>query len=156
MTNKPKIQYVGQFYVYGSEAQAIQRQQRKKARTRLPQAKMERIEKIYVDPVAIVAIGLAAVALVVMVLGALRIRTDWEQYRQMKERLAALNQQHQALVCEYREVLDLDEVRSRAESMGLVPKDSVKTRTIQVTPPEPKVERTWLDDLRWFLDGLLE
>ena len=45
MNQKPKIQYVGQFYVHGSEARALQLQQEKRqAKTKLPLARIQRIE----------------------------------------------------------------------------------------------------------------
>ena len=47
MNQKPKIQYIGQFYVHGSEARALELQEQKKqAKTRLPLAKLEPIEKV--------------------------------------------------------------------------------------------------------------
>ena len=51
MNQKPKIQYVGQFYVHGSEARQLQLQEQKRqAKTKLPHARVQKIEKIYVDP----------------------------------------------------------------------------------------------------------
>ena len=74
MVQKPKIQYIGQFYVHGSEARALEQQeQKKKAKTKLPLARLERIEKIYVDPVALAGIAVAVVMLAVMVLGAVQL-----------------------------------------------------------------------------------
>ena len=49
MNQKPKIQYVGQFYVHGSEARALQLQEEKRqAKTKLPLARIQKIEKIYI------------------------------------------------------------------------------------------------------------
>ena len=67
MVRKPDIQYVGQFYVYGSEAkQLAQQTEKKKARTRLPLERLQNIQKVYVDPVALVGMvvgGLSQYAL---------------------------------------------------------------------------------------------
>ena len=73
MAKKPEIQYVGQFYVYGSEAQVVA--PKKKAQFRLPKPKLEleKIEKIYVDPVALLGLAVAVVMLVCMVVGACQI-----------------------------------------------------------------------------------
>ena len=72
MIQKPKIQYVGQFYVHGSEAQVLERKnERRRAKTKLPMARIERIEMIYVDPVALAGILVAFVMLFTMVAGVL-------------------------------------------------------------------------------------
>ncbi|MDO5401188.1 MAG: hypothetical protein Q4F17_09455 [Eubacteriales bacterium] len=154
MTQKPKIQYVGQFYVHGSEARALERQQRK-AKTKLPQARVQRIERVYVDPVALVGIAVAVLMLAVMVLGALRIRDDWTQFERMQQHVYELKQQNLALNHQYRAAYDMEVIRSKAVGMGMVPREEAPTRAIRVTVPEPEAEATWLDDLKWFLDGLL-
>ena len=75
MNQKPKIQYVGQFYVHGSEARKLQLQEEKRqAKTKLPLARIKAIEKIYVDPVALVGIAVAVMMLVTMVLGAIQLK----------------------------------------------------------------------------------
>ena len=44
MSQKPKIQYVGQFYIHGSEARQLELQEkRKQARSKLP---LERLRKL--------------------------------------------------------------------------------------------------------------
>ena len=46
MNQKPKIQYVGQFYVHGSEARQLQLQEQKRqAKTKLPLARIQKIER---------------------------------------------------------------------------------------------------------------
>ena len=58
MAQKPKIQYIGQFYVHGSEARALAlEEERKQAKARRPLARLQQVELIYVDPVAVVSIG---------------------------------------------------------------------------------------------------
>ena len=70
MTEKPKIQYIGQFYVPGSEAQVLApKKKKKKAKTKLPIAKQEQVKAIYIDPVALIGITVAVVMLAVMVVG---------------------------------------------------------------------------------------
>lgn len=155
MTQKPKIQYIGQFYVHGSEARALQRQQQKKAKTKLPQVRHQQIQRIYVDPVALTGIVAAVCLLVAMTLGALRIQDDWAEYAVMKDHVYELKQQNLVLNHQYRGTYDMEEVRSKATAMGMIPKEEAQTRTIQVTVPTPEPERTWLDDVKWFIDGLL-
>ena len=84
MSQKPKIQYVGQFYIHGSEARQLELQEKKKqAKSKLPLERLRKIEVVYLDPVAIFGIVTALVMLTVMILGVLQIRDDWKEYRVM-------------------------------------------------------------------------
>ena len=74
MERKPEIQYVGQFYVLGSTAPQIAEKQKKK-KAALPRLKRQSQKVIYVDPVALCGMAVAAVMLVVRVLGADTVRS---------------------------------------------------------------------------------
>lgn len=154
MIQKPKIQYVGQFYVYGSEAQKLEAKKRKKAKTRLPMARLEKTDKICLDPVALVAIAVAVVMVIVMAAGLLQLYFDWTEYQTMSAYVSKLNQENATLTREYRDSYDLEEVRTKATGLGLVPESQVPVMVIQVTVPEPEPEPTWLDELIWFFQGL--
>lgn len=135
MNQKPKIQYVGQFYVYGSEARALE-QEKKQAKTRLPIAKLEAIEKVYIDPVALVGIAVAVVMLVVMVLGAVQLHNDWMAYQQMDDYVTSLRAENAALTLNYRSSYDLADIEMKALAMGLVPMGEVESRSVAVTVPQ--------------------
>ena len=155
MNQKPKIQYVGQFYIHGSEARQLQLQEEKRqAKTKLPLARIQRIEKVYVDPVALAGIAVAVVMLVTMVLGALRIQRDWEQYEQVSAYVSELKKENARKNHAYRLSYDLKDIESKALAMGLVPKSELQTATVVVTVPEPEPEMTRLDEIRFFLEGL--
>ena len=64
MARKPEIQYVGQFYVYGSEAVKAAPRFRPQFSLPKPRLELEKIEKIYVDPVALIGLVVAAVMLI--------------------------------------------------------------------------------------------
>ena len=135
MNQKPKIQYIGQFYVYGSEARALEPGQ-KKPRTKLPSARLETIEKIYIDPVAMVGIAVAVVMLVVMILGAVQFHEDWMAYQQMDDYVTTLRARNAELTLSYRSSYDLEDIEMKALAMGLVPAEQVENRTVTVTIPE--------------------
>ena len=154
MNQKPKIQYVGQFYVHGSEARQLELQERKKqAKSKLPMERLRKVEVVYLDPVAIFGITVALVMLAVMVLGVLQIRDDWQDYRTMSGYVSRLNSENAKLKEEYRSQYDLEDVRLKAEALGMVPRSELEVRTVFVTIPEP--EMTWLEEVQWFLNGLL-
>lgn len=155
MIQKPKIQYVGQFYVHGSEAQVLERKkERRRAKTKLPLARIERIEKIYVDPVALVGILVAFVMLFTMVAGVLRLQDDWAEYIQMSAYVSELKKENAELTKTYRDGYDLEEIRKRALALGLVPVEDTDTMTIHVTVPTPEPEPTLWENIVWFWEGL--
>lgn len=155
MNQKPKIQYVGQFYIHGSEARQLQLQEEKRqAKTKLPLARIQQIEKVYVDPVALAGIAVAVVMLVTMVLGAIQIKRDWDQYEQVSAYVSELKKENARKNHAYRLSYDLKDIESKALAMGLVPKSELQTATVVVTIPEPEPEMTRLDEIRFFLEGL--
>ncbi len=159
MVQKPKIQYVGQFYVHGSEARALeleQQKQQRKAKTQLPMAQLERIEKIYIDPVAVVGIAVALVMLITMVVGAVQIREDWQAYEAMSEYVSYLQTKNAELTHNYRRSYDLADIEMKALALGLVPKKDLEVIPVAVTHPEPEVELTLEDEILRFWYGLWE
>ena len=156
MSQKPKIQYVGQFYIHGSEARQLELQEKKKqAKSKLPLERLRKIEVVYLDPVAIFGIVTALVMLTVMILGVLQIRDDWKEYRVMSNYVSRLNSENAELQADYRSQYDLEDIRVKAQALGMVPKSELEVRTVYVTIPQPEPEMTWLDELQWFLSGLL-
>ena len=155
MNQKPKIQYVGQFYVHGSEARKLQLQEEtKQAKTRLPLARIQAIEKIYVDPVALAGIAVAVLMLVTMVLGAIQLKKDWDQYEQVSAYVSELKRENARMSHIYRASYDLEDIRTKAVSMGLVPKSELQTMSVTVTLPVPEAEPTRLEEIKFFLEGL--
>lgn len=155
MSQKPKIQYVGQFYIHGSEARQLElAAKRKQAKSKLPMERLRNIREIYLDPVAIGGIFVALVLLAVMIVGGLQLKDDWADYRVMDSYVSRLSSQNAKLVEEYRSQYDLEDVRSKAEALGLVPQEELETRSVYVTVPQTEPEPTWWENLQWFLEGL--
>ena len=155
MNQKPKIQYVGQFYVHGSEARALQLQEQKRqAKTKLPIARIQKIEKIYVDPVALAGIAVAVVMLVTMVLGAVQLKRDWDQYERVSSYVSELKKENARKNHAYRLSYDLADIETKALAMGLVPKSELETMTVSVTLPEKQPQMTRMEEIRFFLEGL--
>ena len=155
MAQKPKIQYVGQFYVHGSEARALQlEEERKKAKARRPLARLQQVELIYVDPVAVVSIVVAFVMLATMITGALALKADWEEYEQMSTYVSFLNKQNARLEKEYREGYDLADIESKALALGLVPRDQLTNRTVTVTMPVEEPQPSRVDQIRQYFEDM--
>lgn len=155
MVQKPEIQYVGQFYVYGSEArEAAPRQHPRKSKYILPEIRPQQERCVYVDPVALCAMVVAVVMLAALALGAIQISESWHEYDAMEQYLAELKKENSRLENEYREGYDLEEIRSAALAIGLIPMSEVKVAPVRVTVPEPEQEMTPWDEIVWFLKGL--
>ena len=155
MNQKPKIQYVGQFYVHGSEARQLQMQEQKRqAKTRLPLLRLQAIEKIYVDPVALVGIAVAVVMLVTMVLGAVQLKRDWDQYERVSAYVSDLKRENARMSHAYHSSYDLEDIKSKALAMGMVPKSELQTMTVSVTVPQQEAEPTRIEEIKLFLEGL--
>ena len=155
MNQKPKIQYVGQIYIHGSEARQLELQEKKKhAKSKLPLERLRKVEAIYLDPVAIFGIVTALVLLAVMMVGVLQIRDDWKDYQTMSNYVSRLNSENAELKADYRSQYDLEDIRVKAEALGMVPKSQLEVRTVYVTIPQPEPEMTWLEEIQWFLSGL--
>ena len=155
MNQKPKIQYVGQFYIHGSEARQLELQEKKKqAKGRLPLERLRKAEAIYLDPVAILGIVAALVLLAAMTLGALQILEDWQEYRTMSSYVTWLSSENAIKTAEYRTKYDLEDIRMKAQALGMVPKEELEISHVYVTVPQPEPEMTWWEEIQWFFEGL--
>lgn len=155
MTQKPEIQYVGQFYVYGSEAREAELKAQKE-RIRLPKPKLERVQKIYIDPVALGGILVAVVILIVMAVGAVQLNRSWTEYNAVAAHLKEVKWEHARIEHAYRQTVDIEKIRSNAEGIGMIPYSEAKTMKIRVTVPEPKSAPTAWENFKWFMRGLVD
>ena len=155
MAQKPEIQYIGQFYVHGSEAKELARKnEQKKAKTQLPLHRFERVRKVHVDLLAISSILVSAVLLVTMVMGALSLQSAWQELGTAQQYVYELEEKNRVLSAQYHAAYDPEEIRSAAIALGMIPLEEAKVVPLQVTVPVQEPEPTLLDDIIWFLEGL--
>ena len=155
MANKPEIQYVGQFYVHGSEARQPEFKplfRREKAQQPKP-VRREKI-KVYVDPVALVGFVVAVAMLILMAVSTMQYVQAVEDHDQMERYVGYLMDENSRLNHEYRTNLDMEHVILTSQALGMIPVSEAGTMTVQVTSPVVESEPTVWDDIRWFLDGL--
>ena len=154
---KPKIQYIGQFYIHGSIAKKVDiRKQFRLPKTTLPLFRPNNTPVRHVEPMAIISLVLVAALVLTMGLGLLQIQQDWEDYGQMKNHLSNLRADNAELTRQYRDAYDLTVVESKALGLGLVPVDTVKHITVTITPA-PHIEEqelTWIQELTLFWTNL--
>lgn len=133
MARQPEIQYI-RLYTQGSAARQLEMAppDRKKPRTRLPKPRREKQMVIRLDPIALCGIVVAAVMLVLMVVGSLRLYRIQQETARMEKYVAALQLENQVLEYTYESGFDLEEIREIALSMGMIPKEDVPQITIRV------------------------
>ena len=153
MDQKPVIQYVGQFYVYGSEVQARKKKEKKSLLPRAPRAEVQRC--VYVDTVAVCGIAVALLLLVVLAVGAFQLRAAMQQYNAQSEQLSAIKRENARLEHLYRTSLDLEAVQAQAEKLGMVPAEELEHRELVVTVGQTPEEPTAWENFLWFVKGLL-
>ena len=151
MAQKAEIQYVSQFSGCGSDDKPKKKRREKEF---LPQQKEQKLHKVPVDLVALLGILSAVLLLCALIFGGFHLNRMWKEHTQMKEYLGQLKSRNATLQHEYNSTVKIDDVKTMADSIGLVPESESEVRYVRVTPPEPRPKETWKDDLQWFLDGL--
>lgn len=155
MAAKPEIQYVGQFYVYGSEARKLEpKRQEHKKNTFREQPKMEQTRVISVDPIALIGLVVAAAMLICLAVCAMQIGDTWQEYEAVSDYMAQLTMKNSSLKHEYANSYDLAEVEATAIALGMIPATEAQTIILPVHIPAAESEPTFWEELVWFAQGL--
>lgn len=153
MAQKAEIQYVDRFYVYGSEVPkpAPQRKSAASKKEKEPQSHEEKLQKVYIDPVALCCVVAAAVMLCVLVSGAFRLRSVRAEYDASRAYLSQMKRDHASKEHQYRISYDLEEIRKQAEKMGMINASNAERFTVFLDPDVPVEEQS---DIQWFFSTL--
>lgn len=155
MAQKTEIQYVGQFYVYGSEAQKVAEAPKKKL-PKLPTIHLERFQMIYIDPVALVGLVAAVAMLALLIVGSFHMRDTRAEYERMANYLSDIKRHNAVLSHTYHTSYDLDDIRTAAKKIGMVEVENAECFTVFFSVPKPEEEPGVFDEAIWFLRGLLD
>lgn len=154
MARQPEIQYINA-YVSGSMAYQMEVQPvRKKKKARLPKARREKKFVVALDPVAICGIAVAAVMLVLLVVGFVRLQSAREDVYALQSYVNTLEQQNQQLQNTYASGYDLEEIEKIAFAMGMVPSSQVPHISVEIMVPQEVPEPTAWESFCAFLTGL--
>lgn len=154
MVQKPDIQYVHQFYVYGSEAKALELNSKKKNKSTLPKAVPDQKIRILVDPVALCGILVAAAMMVLLIVGTVQYLNTCQTYQQMMDYVVSLQNDNIKKCDEYYRVIDLEDIREKALALGMIPRSEAEHIFISVTVPEEEPEMTIWDEICWYFTEL--
>ena len=144
MAQKYDILYVN-FYTDGTAARQVAPafpavQPKRKVQTK---AKKKRIT-VFLDPVAVCSILVAAVLLVMMAVGLNQFQAVREEAQAMEAYVTQLTLQNEELTQKYHSGMNLAEIEQTALALGMVPKDQVQTIPIQVQTLEQQPQQdTW-------------
>lgn len=149
MAQKAEVQYVNQFYVFGSEVPG-----QRKTGVKLPELHIPRPRRIYVDPIALLGTVAAAVMLCLLIVGVFRLRDARTEYTRARERLTELERANAQLSHTYHTGFDLESVRTMASSQGMVDSAEAERFTaFVILPKRPKPQTAW-DNFLWRLSWL--
>lgn len=153
MAQKTEIQYVGQFYVFGSEAPQPKAQPQK-SKVKRPELHLKRLQKVYVDPVALCGVLIAVVMLSFLIAGAYHLRDTRTAYDQMKAQLVDLKRDNLKRNHEYRTSYNLEEIRAQAEKLGMVDAEEAERFTVFFSVPKEEKKNSAWDDFVWLISGM--
>jgi len=134
MVRKPDIQYV-RYYTDGSSARVL-RPILAAPRTKLPKPRRKKVRLIRLDLLAYTGIALSVVMLVLMVINCFQLRQLQVKTDRMNSYVDVLKEENARLSDTYHSGYDLEDVRTKAEAMGMVPIDQVQRITVSVAKPE--------------------
>jgi len=155
MAYKPDIQYITQFYSYGSEAKVLELKPAKaKKKTALPKAVPQQKICIQVDLVAWIAVILAVALVALMAVGVNNYVSARNAYEVMTDHVIELQNFNVQKQQEYVQMYDLADVEEKALALGMIPVEDAKVVFISPVLPEPQPEAPWWEDISWFLKGL--
>ena len=127
-----------------------------------PGAKPERVTKarkhkkllVYVDPVAVTGIVVAAMMLLMMAIGIGSYNAAQQRTAQMESYVQRLQAQNEVLTENYKAGYDLQEVEKMAVALGMVPQERVEHVTISVSVPQIEETPGAWERFTTFLTGL--
>ena len=152
MAQRTDIRYV-QFYTDGSAARKVAPLAPLKT-LKLPKIRLKKRITLRIDPLAIAGILMAVVMSVLMVVGMVKLETASQELQTMESYVQTLSQENVQLQQTFREGYDLEEVKTTALALGLVPKDQVQHITLRVPPEQVVEEPTSWERFCTFLTGL--
>lgn len=131
MAQRVDVQYI-RFYTQGNTAKRIAPTVTGSITGQLPQIKKRKVHRVYVDPVALLGITVAAVMLVMMAVGVSRLMTEQDKTATMQAYVEQLQAENESLQAKYDAGCDLETVRKTALALGMIPQEAAQRISIEV------------------------
>lgn len=152
MARQPDVQYI-RFYTDGSAARKVAPVAPLKT-IKLPKVKKHNKITLHIDPVSIGGIVMAAVMLVLMVVGVAQLASTRQELQVMENYVQTLEQENDSLEDTYLQSYDLEAVEQTALALGYVPVEQVKHVTIRVPQVQEEQQPGAWERFYTFLTGL--
>ena len=144
MAPKHDILYVN-FYTDGSAARKMAPAFPAAQPRKSVNAKRKKKTVIFLDPVAVCSLIVAAVLLISMAVGLTQLQNAQAEAAAMESYLEQLTAENERLAQKFDSQVDLETVEKTALALGMVPKEQVQSTPINVTvtPEEAPAETFW-------------
>ena len=154
MAQKTPVQYI-RFYTEGSTALQPEPVITRQNTAHLPENLKPKCQKIFIDPVAFLSIGIAICMIVMMFVGFVELKHAHQQVAVMENYVQRLEEENARLSAEYADGYNLEEIRYNALALNMIPAEQAAHVTIHV--PEETEQPTQLslwERIGTFLTGL--
>ena len=143
MAKQPDIRYI-RLYTDGNAARKVQPVSLKNT-IRLPKVKRNKKLILRIDPVAVLSMAVAAVMMVLMVVGVVKLNAAQRQEAVMAEYVETLKTKNEFLENTYSSGYDIEEVEQLALALGMVPKEQVQKVTVSIAQDQEQAPMpdTW-------------
>ncbi len=153
MAKQPEVRYIN-YYVSGNIAYQPEKAHINKPHTQLPAMPKQKKQLRTVDMNAVCCVVLAVVLLMALLIGAVQFVSAKEELAQMQGYVESLQKENAALEQTYVESFDEDQIRTIADSLGMIPAEQARHATVQVQLPAAEKQPTFFESLVLFLKGL--
>lgn len=154
MAQKMQVQYI-RLYTDGSVALKPEPVYASHKTAPLPKVGKAKCKKIFVDPVAMLSIGVALCLIVMMCVGFAQLNQARAEVEVMESYVERLEDQHAELSAQYKSGYNLEEVRQNALALNMIPAEQATRVTIQIpAEPEQVAQPTLWERIGTFLTGL--
>lgn len=120
----------------------------------LPKPRKQKRKVVYVDPVAFLSIVVAFCMVLTMTVGIFQFLSARREAAQMEAYVAQLSSRNEELSREYESGYDIEQIEKSARALGMVPKDQVRSVSIQVTVPQQEGSVSLWERIGTFLTSL--
>ncbi len=116
--------------------------------------KKRKVQRICVDPVALLGIVVAVSMLIMMAVGISQLRMEQEKCAVMADYVQRLEIRNDQLEAEYAASCDLEAVEKTALALGMIPAEDAAHTTITVEPVQTEMQVAFWSRIGTFLTGL--
>ena len=134
MIQNVDIQYVN-FYTQGSAARKILPAIPFHTAA-APKKKKQKVQRIYVDPVALLGTVVAVCMLIMMAVGLSQLRVEQQKTAAMVEYVEQLRMENERLQAQYAEECDLEKIEATALALGMIPQAEAEHISVSVELPQ--------------------